>query len=269
MTGSRLKSLTLLVGLVGAGLVLLSWSQTWFELRIVDPVTQGGGDPIEVGGGIASPALAALGLAGLALVAALAIAGPVIRVVLAVIQFLLGGSIVLASSIALGAPVKAVAPAVTDATGVAGSGPTAALVASVDATAWPWVAVAGGVLVVLAGLAALVTGGRWPGSSRRYSTTRLADAGHGAEGDADASAAGAAVADAERALPQTDARRRASDRAVDAWDELSRGDDPTDGSDETDAPTGDSVDRHGETAERSREDDTARDGRESPTEPSR
>ncbi|SFR76950.1 trp region conserved hypothetical membrane protein [Agromyces sp. CF514] len=243
MSGGRLKSLSLLVALVGAGLALLSWSQTWFELRILDAATEGGGDPIAVGGGVASPALAALGLAGLALVAALAIAGPFIRVVLAVIQVLLGGAIVLASAIALGDPVKAVAPAVTDATGVAGAGPTAALVASVDATAWPWVAVAGGVLVVLAGIAALVTGSRWPGSSRRYSTTRLVEADAAAHADGDAPRQSG-----EAALPRTDARRRASDRAVDAWDELSRGDDPTDSGDHAD-PTPD--------------------GRESPTEPSR
>ncbi|ANJ26935.1 Trp biosynthesis-associated membrane protein [Agromyces aureus] len=252
MSGSRLKSLTLLVALVGAGLALLAWSQTWFELRIVDPVTQGGGEPIEVGGGVASPALAALGLAGLAMVAALAIAGPFIRVVLAVIQALLGGSIVLASGLAIGDPVKAVAPSVTDATGVAGADPTAELVASVDPTVWPWIAVVGGVLVLLAAIAALVTGSRWPGSSRRYSTTRLAEAdgGHGIADGADGAAAETS-SDAERALPETDARRRASDRAVDAWDELSRGDDPTDELSEASAK------------------DADRDGRESPTEPSR
>ncbi|GAA1951863.1 Trp biosynthesis-associated membrane protein [Agromyces allii] len=261
MSGGRLKSITLLLALVGAGLALLSWSQTWFELRILDPVTQGGGRPIEVGGGIASPALAALGLAGLALVAALAIAGPFIRVVLAVIQVLLGGSIVLASVIALGDPVKAVAPAVTDATGVAGAGPTAELVASVEPTVWPWIAIAGGVLVVGAAIAALVTGARWPGSSRRYSTTQLADA-DAAVGDAhEGGGSGEAPeASAERALPETDARRRASDRAVDAWDELSRGDDPTDDL-AAETPAASAVEPGGDGA--------TRDGRESPTEPSR
>ena len=61
---------------------------------------------------------------------------------------------------------------------------------------------------MLAGIAVLVTGTRWPTSSRRYRGARLADAdegaGHGARG------------------------RAASDRAIDDWDELSRGDDPTD-----------------------------------------
>ncbi len=35
-------------------------------------------------------------------------------------------------------------------------------------TAWPWVALAGGVLVALGGLLAIVRGGRWPGMSSRY-----------------------------------------------------------------------------------------------------
>jgi uncharacterized membrane protein (TIGR02234 family) len=213
VSGARLKSLTLVTGLLGAGLVLLAWSQTWFELHLTG---QDGAGAIAVGGGVASPALSALGLAGLALVAALAIAGPFLRVVLASIQILLGGSILLASTLALADPVGAVGPAVTDATGVAGSAPTAELVASAVATAWPTVAIVGGVLVVLAGVGALVTARRWPGSSRRYSTVRTA-----VEPDA-------TVGTDEAALPHMDARRQASDRAVDAWDELSRGDDPTD-----------------------------------------
>jgi uncharacterized membrane protein (TIGR02234 family) len=215
VSGGRVKSLALVTGLLGAGLALLAWSQTWFELHLVGQSGPSAG-AIEVGGGIASPALAALGLAGLALVAAIAIAGPLMRILLAVLQVLLGGSIVLAAALALGDPVGAVAPAVTEATGVAGAAPTAELVASADPTLWPAAAIAGGGLVVLAGIAALVTTRRWPGSSRRYSAVRTADA------DAEAPPSPEAAA-----VPRTDERRKASDRAVDAWDELSRGDDPT------------------------------------------
>ncbi|MGI9825309.1 Trp biosynthesis-associated membrane protein, partial [Agromyces sp. Marseille-Q5079] len=100
MSGGRLKSIALLTGLLGAGLALLAWSQTWFVLRLVGQEAQGAAASIDVGGGVASPAMAALGLAGLALVAAIAIAGPVLRVVLAVIQVLLGGSIILAGALA-------------------------------------------------------------------------------------------------------------------------------------------------------------------------
>ncbi len=100
---------------------------------------------------------------------------------------------------------------------MSGSGPTAELVAAAIATAWPAVAIVGGVLLVLAGIAVLVTGTRWPTSSRRYRAARLADAdevaGHEAGG------------------------RAASDRAIDDWDELSRGDDPT--ADAVAGPAGD------------------------------
>ncbi len=200
-----MKLPAILLTIVGAGLALLSWSQTWYAL-VLESGAGGGasGQAIAVPGSIASPALAALGLAGLALVAALAIAGPGIRVVLGVLEVLLGGSIVLASSLALGDPVAAVSPAVTDATGVAGSEPTAALVAEVTPTFWPTAAVIAGAILILAGVLVLATGTRWPASSRRYRGARL-------EQDSPA----------ERAQP-------ASDRAIDDWDELSRGDDPTD-----------------------------------------
>ena len=206
MTAARMKLPVLVATIVGAGLALLSWSQTWFDLELVDAATRG--EAIAVPGSVASPALAALGLAGLALAGALAIAGPGIRIVLGVLEVVLGGCILLAAGLSLGDPVAAVGAAVTDATGVSGSGPTAELVASATATAWPVAAIAGGVLLVVAGLAVLVTGTRWPASSRRYRGARLADA--------------------EEPRSAGDRERAASDRAIDDWDELSRGDDPTD-----------------------------------------
>lgn len=208
MNASRMKLPAIVATVVGAGLALLSWSQTWFELRLADAAAAGTGAAIAVPGSVASPALAALGLAGLALVAALAIAGPAIRILLGVLEVVLGGCVLLAAWMTLGDPVGAVSPAVTDATGVAGSGPTAELVASVGATAWPVAAVVGGILLVAAGGLVLATGTRWPASSRRYRAARLVEADASATDSADG--------------------RGASDRAIDDWDELSRGDDPTD-----------------------------------------
>ena len=210
MTPARMKLPVVIVTIIGSALALLSWSQTWFELELADAAAQGAGEAIAVPGSVASPALAALGLAGLALVAALAIAGPGIRIVLGILEIVLGGCVLLAAGVSLGDPVAAVAPAVTDATGVSGAGPTAELVAAATATAWPAAAIAGGVLLVLAGVAVLVTGTRWPASSRRYRGARLADA------------------DADGGAEQGVRERAASDRAIDDWDELSRGDDPTD-----------------------------------------
>jgi uncharacterized membrane protein (TIGR02234 family) len=211
MTAARLKLPVIVSTVVGSALALVSWSQTWFVLRLADAPGQAGGEAIDVAGSVASPALAALALAGLALVAALAISGPAIRVVLGILEVVLGGCLLLASALTLGSPVAAVAPAVTDATGVTGAEPTAELVASVTATAWPAAAILGGALLVAAGLTVLATGTRWPVSSRRYRGARLAEAGDARTADR--------------------GERAASDRAIDDWDELSRGDDPTDGED--------------------------------------
>ncbi|MEF3403859.1 Trp biosynthesis-associated membrane protein [Agromyces sp. CCNWLW203] len=210
MNPARMKLPAIVATVAGAGLVLLSWSQTWFDLLIEASTTGGTGEPVAVTGSVASPALAALGLAGLALVAALAIAGPGIRFVLGVLEVLLGGCVLLAAGLSLADPVASVSPAVTDATGVAGAAPTADLVASVTATVWPVLALVGGALLVLAGIAVLVTGTRWPASSRRYSDSRMA---------------------ADGTAPAVD-ERPASDRAIDDWDGLSRGDDPTDPDDD-------------------------------------
>ncbi|HEY1106895.1 MAG TPA: Trp biosynthesis-associated membrane protein, partial [Agromyces sp.] len=112
--------------------------------------------------------------------------------------------LVLASALALADPVAAVSASVTEATGVAGDRPTAELVGAAVATAWPTVAVVGGVLIVAAGVLVLATGTRWAGSSRRYRS---------------------GLEPADGSQP---AQRGAAERAVDDWDELSRGDDPTD-----------------------------------------
>jgi hypothetical protein len=218
VSASRMKLPAIVATVIGSGLALLSWSQTWFELQLTDASAQSSGEAIAVPGSTASPALAALGLAGLALVAALAIAGPAIRIVLGLLEVVLGGCVLLAAWLTLGDPVGAVSPAVTDATGVSGSGPTAELVASADPTAWPVAAIIGGVLLVAAGVVVLSTGTRWPASSRRYRAARLADA--------------------EEAVSNAARGRAASDRAIDDWDELSRGDDPTGGATDDEGPTG-------------------------------
>jgi hypothetical protein len=218
VSAARMKLPAIVATVIGSGLALLSWSQTWFELQLTDASAQGSGEAIAVSGTTASPALAALGLAGLALVAALAIAGPAIRIVLGVLEVVLGGCVLLAAWLSLGDPVGAVSPAVTDATGVSGSGPTAELVASAAPTAWPVAAIIGGVLLVAAGVLVLATGTRWPASSRRYRAARLADA--------------------EEPVSNAARGRAASDRAIDDWDELSRGDDPTGGATDDESPTG-------------------------------
>ncbi|WP_165314390.1 Trp biosynthesis-associated membrane protein [Agromyces protaetiae] len=219
----------ILAAIVGGGLALLSWSQTWFDLVLRADAGAGSGTPIEVSGQVASPALAAFGLAGLALAGALAIAGPVIRIVLGVLAALLGGCVVLAAALTMGDPVAAVSPAVTDATGVAGAGPTASLVGTVTATFWPVLAFAGGALLVASGVLVLATGTVWPSSSRRY-RDGAAPAFEPVDGAAEpesAVASDAGRSEASGEVSRARLHRSASDRAIDDWDELSRGDDPT------------------------------------------
>ncbi|GAA3745422.1 hypothetical protein GCM10022239_21340 [Leifsonia bigeumensis] len=202
--GRRLKSVSLLLGILFSGAALLAWSQPWFV------ATLGGASathpPIPAGGDVAAPAVAALALAGLAGVGAMAISGRVFRIVLALLQVLVGGCIVLSASLALLSPVSAVEPLVTTATGIAGHEAVSALVAAVPATAWPFVAFVAGLLLAVLGLSIVVTGRVWPGSSGRYQPVRF-----------------------EAADAAADPRPAGGEHAVSDWDALSGGADPTSG----------------------------------------
>ena len=192
--GKRLKYTLMLGSLVLAGLTLIAWTQQWLTVTLTEP----GLDPLAVDGAVAAPALAALALAALALAAALAIAGIGFRYLLGALQVLLGGSIALSAILVFANPVGAAEPAVTDVTGIAGTASVAAIVDSVVLTAWPVLTLVLGILTALAGIGIIATARRWPRSSKKYSAVRVEP-----------------VATAE--MPD----------AVDSWDELTRGDDPT------------------------------------------
>lgn len=206
MTGGRLKLLTILVVVVGAGLGLAGATQTWFTVTL----TQAAGHPapVVVTGADASPALTALSLAALALALAFAIAGRVARIIVGVIGVILGATVIFAS---VGDPKRSlgVRNAVSTATGITGDSSVRALIDSVAASAWPTLALIGGILIVIGALAALITGGRWPGGSRRYNAVRFEEA------------------DGQAASVPRKSDERPGDSAVDDWDELTRGDDPT------------------------------------------
>lgn len=193
--GKRTKYTLILASLVLAAISLVAWTQTWLTVSL------GAGAPTEsvtVDGAVAAPALAALALAGLALTAALSIAGVLFRIVLGVLDALIGACIALSAVLVVTGPVAASEAAVTSATGIAGSESIAGIVTATSLTVWPLVTLATGILLVLVGLGIAVTGRSWPSSSRKYSAVRLEPV----DGDA---------------MPD----------AVDSWDELTRGDDPT------------------------------------------
>lgn len=189
MSATRMKLLLLLAGIAFSCLALLSWTQEWFALTLPD------GAVLSVTGEVAAPALTALALTGLVLVGALSIAGPFFRVILGSTQALLGFTVSLSAAIAIANPLAASAASITAATGVSGE-LAGEQVDVTTATAWPWVALVAGALIVATGILVVATARRWPGATRKYQAVRLEPA----EG---------------------------SRTAVDDWDALSDGDDPT------------------------------------------
>jgi hypothetical protein len=238
---SRLKGLMILGVLVVSALVFLAWSQSWGTLAVTGD--DASGRTLDVPGATAAPALAALGLAGLASAAALAIAGPVIRIVLGALQVLLGASIVLSGTGPLLDPVSAGAPVVTAATGVAGAESITAIARSESVTAWPVVAILLGAILAVLGVAVAATTTRWPVSGRRYQAVRFAsEDGRVLDADElldlDGNDADRAAAEATTPAPSEsstvspnespdDAAVRRKAASVDNWDSLSRGTDPT------------------------------------------
>jgi hypothetical protein len=114
VSSARLRGGSLVVVALLAGLVFLTWSQTWFRIALVPHA-------IAIGGDVAGAALPALALASLALVLALALAGPGFRMVLSLLESLLGVGVITVSSFALADPLAASAGSITKATGLSGS----------------------------------------------------------------------------------------------------------------------------------------------------
>jgi hypothetical protein len=186
----QLRLLTIFGIAAVAGLTMLTTTQNWWTLHLA-------GHTVPVPGSAAAPALSALALCGLALAAALAIAGPVIRLILGIIQLFIAFTIVLSSIQALSNPEQPSASLMTTATGVSGDSSLRKLIESVAYTPWGWIAIVVGVLTFLAGIWLLATFRFWPVASRKYQAARFA---------------------------ATEGPRS----AVVDWDALSEGEDPTD-----------------------------------------
>lgn len=185
----------LLCGAVG----VISSTQTWLTVVLEDAA----GRTLEVPGASAIPVLAPLSLAVLALGGALSIVGTVLRYLFGALTLAIAALLGwLTAQVAFSHPITAVAATVTEATGITGESAVAALVASIASTPWPTVTFVLWIVLLAAGAFTLATAHRWKGSGRRYRTD---DAPQGAR------AAGSRPHD-----------------AIDSWDDLSRGEDPTD-----------------------------------------
>lgn len=190
--GRRIRLLALLLPVGVAAAALLAWTQPWVTLELTD------GRTIVAAGDAAAPAVPPFALAGLALVGALTLAGLVFRVVLGLLQSLLGAGLIASGVLAISDPVAASLVPLTAATGVDGLDSVRALVESSSVSAWPWVALAAGAAGVVIGIAIALTASRWPQRTRRFDAVTFVS------GTADS---------------RTD--------RLDAWDALSDGDDPT------------------------------------------
>jgi hypothetical protein len=198
---------TVLCGALG----VISSTQTWLTVMLRDGAQQA----LEVPGASAVPVLAPLSLAVLALGAALSIAGRTLRYVFGALAVVTGGVLAwLTARVVFEHPVSAVAAVVTESTGIAGESSVAKLVASIDATAWPALTLVVWLVLIAAGGFVLATAHSWSRTGRRYRTdddappvARATSRPAGGDGPRPHDAAGS--------------------RAVDDWDDLSRGQDPT------------------------------------------
>ncbi|MGW1496586.1 TIGR02234 family membrane protein [Streptomyces sp. NPDC002402] len=188
----RSLAVALLLGAVGATVVLLSSGRIWAEGRAA---VGGGTLPLNAEGSDVTgvpTALAIVGLAALVAVFAVRRAG---RLLVAALLALSGAGAALASFLG------AFDSAALDEKAARTTGDTAATVDALTHTAWPYVTVAGSLLILLAGLLALRYGKQWPAMSGRY------------ERDGTPRPRKAAVVD--------------PDRPEDLWKALDRGEDPT------------------------------------------
>lgn len=194
MSGSRRVAVLLVV--VGALTALLAGTQRWVGAAVRDVP---GTDTVSAVGGSVAAGVPALALVALAGAVVLLTAGRVARAVAAVLLVVAGPAITVVALRVLADPDSALAPALTAATGTRGGA-----VQDVAVTPWPVLAAVAGQLVGAGAVVALARGRRWPGPSRRYERAG-ASAG-----------AGAAAASSP-----------ASGSALDDWNAVSRGEDPT------------------------------------------
>ncbi|MFJ5548308.1 TIGR02234 family membrane protein [Streptomyces sp. NPDC093225] len=189
----RSVAVALLLGALGATVVLLASGRTWAR----GTAAIGGGTlPLTADGQTVTGVPAALAIVGLAaLVAVFAVRGAG-RALVSGLLALSGAGAALAAF--LGASDRSA----LDHEAARTTADTAATVAGLTHTAWPYVTAAGAVLILLAGLLALRYGHHWPAMGGRY--------------ERDAGPRGA------RKAPVVD-----PDRPEDLWKALDRGEDPT------------------------------------------
>lgn len=191
----RARMMAVLGFLLAGAIGIISSTQTWLVVERSDAA-----EPLLIAGADALTLLAPLSLAVLALGAALSITGVMLRYIFGLLAA--GGAIVLimgTTTLLFGPPLSAAAKAVAEATGLTGDAALYDIVDAIVPTAWPAVALAAWAVLLVASVFVLATARSWKSGGRRYRSS--SEAQHHETGPLD---------------------------AVDSWDELSHGTDPTD-----------------------------------------
>jgi uncharacterized membrane protein (TIGR02234 family) len=168
--GPTSKAGVVLLALLGAGILLVSGSRTWVT-GTVDDAVLGASQVTGTGTQVAS-GVVALALAAAAAAVASATSGPVVRrVTLSLLLLAAAGEVLFIGRVLLD-PSGALGSVAAASTGRTGTIETNA-----HPTAWPWVALGGAALLVVAGVAGWVGQRRWQGLGARYETPGASTAG--------------------------------------------------------------------------------------------
>ncbi len=203
--GAALTSKRGVIGLAVTGALLLvaSASRTWVSGTVDDAVL--GASRVTGTGSQLAPGLVAIALAAAAAALAATTSGRLVRrisiIVLALAALGAGGLV----AVVLADPGGRLGGVAARSTGRTGSVETHA-----STGAWPWLALAGAILLFAAAVAAWAGAGRWQGLSARYETPAVDALGTTAPSDP----------------AQTRAGSR-GERVATAWDSLDAGVDPT------------------------------------------
>lgn len=184
-----------LLAILGGALLMIASTQTWVTASGVDDLA--GVQEVEVPGTDLADTVTAMALVGLAAGLALSIARRVLRLIIGVLLAAAG----VFAAVSIGGIVAAPQDSATAALGEVTR--TTEQAASYDIGAAVWLAMAGALILVLAGGLVLTVSSRWrdAAASKKYSRTAAPPAGAEAEEDPD---------------------------EFDLWDGLSEGTDPTD-----------------------------------------
>ena len=191
------KRMVLVLLLASASVILVSGSREWVSGSVNDAVL--GATALHGRGSDVAPGALAAALVGLASAVAAATAGTVVRVIAACAALLaaaLGATVVI---VVLSDPSGALGTLAAAGTGRGGTVAAQGRVGS-----WAWVALAAALAMGVAGLGVLVGGRRWHGLSSRYDAPVAGEVG------------------------PADPAGELGAGHVSAWDQLSRGNDPTD-----------------------------------------